>query len=316
MAWLRKIKGKRGTRYHLVTEGKRSRSVGSSLKVAQRILDDYHAKSRLREAGIIDPVRCSWTLDQLKTADMADAERHGRDIQTRGYVWKAILAVLGAELRIDRIGRPEMERLAVATLLESKGATFNRRRALLLHALKLAKNMGIGFTFVDPGYPKLSESDLREASALTKAESSWLLGALAEIHPGTSRYVEVLLLTCSRRSEVRKSRIQADPARLLFPAHKRGIAREFRILGRLADLLEFGVPSWSRDSWEKASAKFEDKFGWRVRPHDLRHTGLTWAASQPGASLASLQKLGGWKSPAMVGTYLHSDSQAMSPVSP
>lgn len=314
MAFLRKIRGKRGVRYHFVDERKRSRAVGSNRKVAERILADYHEKLRLREAGIIDPVRCAWTLQELKDADMADAKRHGRDLQTRGYVWKALLGVLGGTTRIDRIGKPEMERLAVETLRLSKGATFNRRRALLVHALRLAHGMGIGFTFVDPGYPKLSEKDLRVARALAPKEAEWLFAALTLINPGTARYAEVLLLTASRRSELRTACIRDQT--LFFLPHKRGLARSFHIRGRLSALLGEGIPIWSRDSWEKASAKFEKEFGFRVWPHLLRHTALTWAGSRPEATLLSLQALGGWRSQAMLGTYLHAGQEPMSPVSP
>jgi integrase len=321
LAFLRRHRGKKATYYYLVLEDKRSRRVGSNRKIAEQILADYHAKSRLSDFGIALPVRCTMTLKELMEADQADAARRGRDLATRGYVWKAILGILGADLRISHISKPHFERLATQTLQNAKGQTFNRRRALLIHALKLAHGMDIGYTFVDPRYKKLPEKVGREPWALDHAQADWLFGELTRVHPDTARYSEILLRTCSRKAEIRTARIAG--LELLFPAHKRGLPRAFRIEGRLLDLLSdsqsataLRLPTFDRPAWESVALRFRGEFGLNVWPHLLRHTGLTWYGQSPEATPMGLQELAGWTSLAMAWRYLHPSRKAMSTVAP
>ncbi len=320
MAFIRKHRGRDGkTYYHLVTENKTSRALGTNRAIALKLLGDYHDRRRLASFGVVDPTRCNWTLGDLAVADLEDAGRYGRDLQTRRYVWKPILAILGADLRIERIGKPEFERLAVETLRLAKAQTFNRRRALLIHALKLAHSKDLGYTFVDPRYKKLPERVGREPWALSHEQADWLFAALSSVHLDTARYSEILLRTCSRKAEIRTARIAG--LELLFPAHKRGLPRAFRIEGRLLDLLSdsqsataLRLPTFARPAWESVARRFRAEWGLQVWPHLLRHTGLTWYGQSPEANPAGLKELGGWTSMAMLSRYLHPGRRAMAPV--
>lgn len=64
--------------------------------------------------------------------------------------------------------------------------------------------------------------------------------------------------------------------------------------------------------FEKMYAKARDAAGFPgVRFHDLRHSGNTWFAQHTDATVADLQRRGGWSTPAMALHYLHSDGERL-----
>lgn len=94
---------------------------------------------------------------------------------------------------------------------------------------------------------------------------------------------------------------------LRYPAYKLGRPRAFRLEGRLA--IVAGQPrAFNRRLWLEAVKKLGLP---GLRPHDIRHSVLTAVGHRQDASLLSISALGGWKSPAMAATYLHSDSTAL-----
>lgn len=300
MAFLRKRIGPRGVHYYIQFENHSMKAVGSNLAVARRILAEYHDRSRLAEFGINDPVPCAVTLGDLRERDTRQAIAEGKDVRTRTHVWNAIARVLSEDLRVNELTPKLIEQLGDGDV---KRATIRRRYALLRY--QLGESVRLGEIQVNPftRVRRVFEHDARPAIALSLEQVQRLLGLLAN---KTAAHVEIQFLTASRPGEV--GVVHGDV--LVFPPHKRGVSRKFQISGRLADLLKTDH-SFSRASWERGV----EEFGTPIHQHDIRHSALTIAGSQPGASLVGIMRLGGWKSPAMASRYLHAGNETLSPVS-
>lgn len=299
MAYLRRFKLKKGYSYHLVFSDERSRSLGRNLEVAKRIWRDFEDRAQLKKWGIVDAVPCQLTLGDLKIRDLEQAKREAKDVRTREKVWRAIEKTIPANLRVTDITPLVIERLDSATI---KRATLKKRHALLRY--QLGESVRLGELAENPfgRMRPIREWDARQATALTRKQAADLLRKLER---PTARQMRLLLRTASRPGE----RPTREGAFLVYRPHKRGVQRRFQI-GQVLELILSHPRSWSRRSWDRAVAAL----GLEIRPHDLRHTAITWAAQKPGASLAEIQALGGWTSPAMAARYLHGSGKAMETV--
>lgn len=300
MAFLRKRIGKRGVHYYIQFENHSMKAVGSNLAVARRILAEYHDRSRLAEFGINDPVPCSITLGDLLERDLEQARREAKDVDTRLKVWKSIQRILPMDMRISELTPGIIERLDDGKI---KRATLRRRYAQLRY--QLAESVRLGEIAVNPfvRVRRVFEHDARAPVALTLPQIERLL--LLLVGP-TASHIEIQFLTASRPGEI--GVVRGDV--LVFPPHKRGVSRRFHVPGRLAELLA-SDHSFSRRFWERGI----EEFGIPIHQHDIRHSALTIAGSQPGASLVGIMRLGGWKSPAMASRYLHSGNETLATVS-
>lgn len=305
MAWLRKIKSRKTGKayYYVIDSQRRSHPCGTNRALALEALAEFENRQQRRKLGLqVEAPACTWTLGYVKSRDIEDARRQGKDVGTREKVWRAIFQTIPPETMIEAITSDLVWDLTKPGL---RNSTIRRRRALLRFALAAArKSARSGYTrdpFVQ--LPELSERQgARRPIAMTRPQAARLLRLLDR---PTARWARLQLKTASRPGE----RPGLEGTLLRYPPHKRGVERRFLVSVSLEGILRSSF-AFSRSSWDRAVKQL----GIHVRPHDLRHTALTWAAQKPGASLMDIQRLGGWKSPAMAQRYLHSGNEPLDPI--
>jgi integrase len=325
MAHARSRKLKTGKFWYMVEDDDTEHACGKGRKGktlangwASRINDAKY----LTAAGIEVPPLCAWTLSDLKAADMAEAARRGlRTVRpqitgTRGGKsrreshWKALLAFFGEKTPIDEITQERIR--AYIERRESRGrkvraATINRDLwGVLRPALRLARETEVAFYDSDP-FAKLRKLDerqgRREPIALSREDTEKFIRQCWTTDARLGAFVELLYLTASRLSQEPAS----DGRFLRYPAHKGGLPRTFALSGRLAKVARL-PRTFDRKLWRAAAEAFKRP---KIRPHDLRHSRLTHEGERPGVALLDVQRLGGWRSPAMASTYLHPGDRAL-----
>jgi len=326
MAWARGRQRKSG-RYWYVFHRGRTYAAGKGKDgrdLAQAWAAAMTKAARAEKAGMPMeeiPGPCLWTLTDLYHADMTEARRRGlRTVQPqfqgkiskRESDWRQLFAFFGKDANLDTLTGERIRAFIEAREAAGVGpAAINRGLFNILRpALRLAREREESGYTRDPfaAVRKLEErSSRRKPIALSARDVQKVILACWSVDKRLGAYVELLYLTASRLNE------QAVIAGnfLQYPAYKRGKPRAFTMTPRLAELT--GLPRlFQRKLWRKAVILAGHS---ALRPHDLRHTALTLASKQPRASLAILQKLGGWQSAAMADRYLHMDSGAILPVS-
>ena len=267
MAWVRARKLKTGIHYYAI-EGGRSKALGP----------DYV------------PAPVPGTL-----AAMAERDCLLNPEPTRRKVWRRIVKRLGANTKARAVTRELIEDYRAQRLKEGVSpATVNRETATLSAGFRDQQD----FNPCD-GIRRLRESPKR-ATALTPEEVGRLLFILRGLSLNTALLAEFLYLTGSRFSE--RGYVESDILR--FPPSKRGLPRNFKLEGRLAEIVpEMGriAPKWGRDAWDKAVKAF----GRHVTPKDLRHSAVTNLLEE-GGSIPDAQRMTGHTTPQMIHqTYSH-----------
>lgn len=97
----------------------------------------------------------------------------------------------------------------------------------------------------------------------------------------------------------------AGPDRFLFPFHKVGMGGNSRLPMLYEVDLRRPMGSW-RNAWRLACKAA----GVRYRPHDMRHTFISWLAENPSVSEQTIKALAGHVSRQMLERYSHVRSQA------
>ena len=326
MAWARSRRRKTGT-YHYVFHQGRTFAAGKGKEgreLAQTWAAAMTKARRAKKAGMpLDEAPggpCLWTLTTLYHADMTEARRRGlRTVQPqfqgkiskRESDWRQLLAFFGAETNLDAISGERIR--AFIEWREAGGvgpSAINRGLfGILRPALRLAREREESGYTRDPflGIRTRGERAVaRKPIALPEREVWKVIRRCWKKSRKLGAYVELLFQTASRLNE----RPEVGITYLLYPPYKRGRARPFELTPRLAVLA--ALPrAFDRKLWTAAviAAGHPD-----LRPHDLRHTAITLAAKRPGASLDSIQKLGGWQSAVMANVYLHGDGRAIEPL--
>jgi integrase len=225
---------------------------------------------------------------------------------------------------LARIGLAEIEAGAKAVYPQASAATRNRQFftpavAVLRHAAQrgLCPMPIIARPAQDRTAPRW----------LTLEEAEWLIASAADhLRP----LVVFLLYTGARAGEalwLDWNNIDLSRAHVTFPRTKNGEARGVplhpRVVAALSNLPRrrgeiFRRPDGSpyerpkRPDDTSAGRRFRTAFAGAVRraglenvtPHDCRHTWATWHYAS-NRDLGALQRLGGWKSVAMVMRYTH-----------
>ena len=220
------------------------------------------------------------------------------------------------ELMLDEINLDCIDIIRVAKLKEASKPTVNRYLALIRSILIRARDE---WEWIEKA-PKIrlfKETNDRER-ALTKVEAKLLLNELPEHQHETVlfalatglRQSNVVKLEWSRVSfELRHAWVKASHSKngkpIAIPLNDIAI----EILQR-----QIGKHDTSVFTYEGKPFKAANTRAWRLaleragiknfRWHDLRHTWATWQR-QAGTPTHELQRLGGWKTSAMVERYAH-----------
>lgn len=331
MAWARPRKLASGTWWYVIDDRKKAHAAGvgkEGRELAQEWAAAMNRAKRLERAGFPPedvPAVSDWTLADLFAAHLADARRRGLRIARPQFQgkrskleshWSNLLAFFGEKLALDALSDAGIRSYIEAREAAKIGpSTINRDLSVLRGALRLARESAAAGYAGDPfaSIRPLAEAHRRrQPIALSERDCRKLLRICWSMDQRFGAFVELLLLTASRLNETPT----VSGGRLRYPPYKRGRARIFTLRGgpeerRLAKLAQMERHFDRRRLWTPAVAALGRP---ELRPHDLRHTALTLEGKRPGASLLSLQKLGGWKSAAMAARYLHPDAEAIRPV--
>jgi integrase len=313
--WVKLKSGKRA--YYLVLDDGTSGGAAGTGEAGKALAHQWAVdlKRRLRSdrAGFPLERECAWTVKDLKAADLADARHRGlrtalpqltgsRGGQSkRESHWKNLVAFFGEATGLDDITETRIRQYVAS----HKPVAANRDLfGVLRPALRLARETGASGYSGDP-FQKLKKADerrgRREPIALSKEDTSGVIRACWETDARLGAFIELLYLTASRLTQIGHVHTNF----LLYPGHKGGLPRRFALAGRLAALM--ALPRvFSRKRWLRAVTACGRP---ELHPHDLRHTRLTHEGDRRGATLLSVQRLGGWRSPAMAGVYLHGGTE-------
>lgn len=289
---------------YLQHDGRRTRrSTGTADKKAAQELHDRLAANLWRQARLGDPPEK--TLYDAIAEWLKESPRDASDT----YRLKALL---------KRTKDKPLRSLTTATLDEAIGrqsaSSYNRTANLLRAVLNLA--VGKGWLPAAPGIPRKAVRDAR-TRWLTAEEWEALL---AHLPPRMARMARFAVATGLRENNVLELRWdQIDMRRRVAWVHpdqaKAGKAIGVPLNADAMTVLEECEPGdWvfpnskgkpyykaSNRAWYRAV----EKAGLEgLRWHDLRHTWASWAVMN-GVRLDELQRLGGWKTPAMVMRYAH-----------
>ncbi len=322
MVFVRSQKLKTGT-FHYVITGRHDRPLpcgrgSDGREYAHELAAEIRKVRRDQRTGKYVPPP-TWTLEELKAADLQDAKNRGLvtaqpqfqgKLSKRESHWKNLLAFFRSETTLDQVTETRI-RAYIAHRQKTVGPVpINRDLfGVLRPALRLARETEAAGYHADPfaRIRKLDERTSRRAPIVLAAKDATKLIRIARaLRKDFGAWVEIQLLTASRRGQVGA----VDGAFLRYPPHKRGIARSFRLEGRLAVVVR-QRRAFSPGLWADAAKELGRP---DLHPHDLRHTALTIEGSRPGATLESIRKLGGWRSAAMADVYLHDDARAIGPV--
>ncbi len=288
------------------------RSAGTADKVAAQ---EYHDKLKAslweQERLGIKPKR-SWREAVVRwLAETSEKATHGED--KKKLVW--LHAFLG-DLTLDQITLDVIDRIRSAKLKEASKGTVNRYLALVRSVLIRARDE---WEWVDkvPKVRLFKETNSRERS-LTVEQAKALLAEL----PGHQREVVLFALATGLRQsnvlrlewgqvnlEQRHAWIHGWQSKnrrpISVPLNEAALA----VLKRQRDKHSTRVFTFrgkplnqaNTKAWQAAKKRAGiDDFRW----HDLRHTWATWQR-QAGTPTHELQRLGGWKTGAMVERYAH-----------
>ncbi len=288
------------------------RSAGTADKVAAQ---EYHDKLKAslweQERLGIKPKR-SWREAVVRwLAETSEKATHGED--KKKLVW--LHAFLG-DLTLDQITLDVIDRIRSAKLKEASKGTVNRYLALVRSVLIRARDE---WEWVDkvPKVRLFKETNSRERS-LTVEQAKALLAEL----PGHQREVVLFALATGLRQsnvlrlewgqvnlEQRHAWIHGWQSKnrrpISVPLNEAALA----VLKRQKDKHSTRVFTFrgkplnqaNTKAWQAAKKRAGiDDFRW----HDLRHTWATWQR-QAGTPTHELQRLGGWKTGAMVERYAH-----------
>lgn len=288
------------------------RSVGTTDKVAAQ---EYHDKLKAslweQERLGIKPKR-SWREAVVRwLEETSDKATHGED--KKKLVW--LHAFLG-DLTLDQITLDVIDRIRSAKLKEASKGTVNRYLALVRSVLIRARDE---WEWVDrvPKVRLFKETNSRERS-LTVVQAKALL---AELPEHQREVVLFALATGLRQSNVLRlewGQVNLDQRHawihgwqsknrrpISVPLNEAALA----VLKRQKDKHPTRVFTFrgkplnqaNTKAWQAAKKRAGiDDFRW----HDLRHTWATWQR-QAGTPTHDLQRLGGWKTAAMVERYAH-----------
>lgn len=288
------------------------RSTGTADKVkAQEYHDKLKASLWEQERLGVRP-RYSW---QQAAGKWIEETSHKATHKEDKAKLKWLHPILG-ELMLDEITLDVIARIKEARLKQASKPTANRFLALVRSILKRAVDEW-DWLEKTPKVKLFKESDGRERS-LTPVEANRLLAelpqylrdmALFTLHTGL-RQSNVLKLEWSCvdlsrchawvRSENSKNRkpisvsLNAQAMEVLNRQIGKHPTRVFSYRGK-------PISQVVNKTWKKAIARAGiDDFRW----HDLRHTWATWLR-QTGTPTHELQRMGGWKTAAMVERYAH-----------
>lgn len=322
MAHARGYPCKSGVFWYVVPDDRRGRPIpcGKGAKgrqLATRAAARSNELKYQQQAGIEMPRECVWTLEDLHLADVQAAKDRGLRTalpQLQGKAsrreshWRQLLAFFGPYTNLEEITQQRIKDYQEARRRGKAGPVpINRDLwGVLRPAFALARDTDESGYSGDP-FLKLRKLDerqgRREPIALSRKEVETLIRQCWTTDALLGAFVELLYLTGSRLNQ----QSALDGRFLRYPAHKGGLPRTFALAGRLAKVA--GLPrAFDRKRWRTAVTAFKRP---DLRPHDLRHSRLTHEGSRPGASLLDVQRLGGWKSPAMAGVYLHTGREAL-----
>ena len=288
------------------------RSTGTADKVQALELHDKLKTSLWEQARLgLKPSR-SWQEAVVKWClETSDKVTHNEDKQK--LTW--LHTYLG-ELMLDEINLEIIDKIRSAKLKEASKATTNRYLALMRSILILARDE---WEWIDkvPKIRLFKETNSRER-ALTVEEAKTLLSELPRHQHETVlfalatglRQSNILQLQWSQVNlELRHAWIHGMQSKnrrpIAVPLNDIAIAVLARQIGKHESCVftYAGKPLHSANTkaWGRAlkRAGITD-FRW----HDLRHTWATWQR-QAGTPTHELQKLGGWRTGAMVERYAH-----------
>ena len=288
------------------------RSTGTADKVQALELHDKLKTALWEQIRLgVKPSR-SWQEAVVKwLLETSDKATHKEDKQKLSWLH----AYLG-ELRLDEINLEIIDKIRSAKLKEASKATTNRYLALIRSILIRARDE---WEWIDkvPKIRLFKETNSRER-ALTVDEAKALLGELPRHQHETVlfalatglRQSNILKLEWSQVNlELRHAWIHGMQSKnrrpIAVPLNDIAIAVLQRQLGKHPTRVftYAGKPLMSANTkaWVRALKRAGIKdFRW----HDLRHTWATWQR-QAGTPTHELQKLGGWRTGAMVERYAH-----------
>lgn len=287
-------------------------STGTTDKVkAQELHDRLKASLWDQERLGLKPAR-SWREAVVRWLEETSEKATHREDKKK-LVW---LHVYLGELNLDEIDLDVIDRIRSARLKEGSKGTCNRYLALVRAILRRARDE---WEWVDkvPKVRLFKESNSRERS-LTVDQAKCLLAELPEHQREAALFA---LATGLRQSNVLKlawRQVNLEQCHawiegwqsknrrpIAVPLNETALGILRRQLGKHPErVFTFrGKPfnTVNTKAWQAAKrrAGIED-FRW----HDLRHTWATWQR-QAGTPTYELQRLGGWRTGAMVERYAH-----------
>ena len=297
----------------IVIDGRKvQRSTGTDDKIKAQEFHDRLKAQMWEQNRLGIKTRRSWKEAVVRwLEETSEKATHHED--KRKLIW--LDGYLG-ELMLDEVTLDVIDSIRAAKLKEAAKATTNRYLALIRSILLRARDE---WEWIDkvPKVRLFKESANRERS-LTKEQAGKLL---AELPQHLRDLVLFSLATGLRQGNVLKlewSQINLEQRHAWVHAwqskNRRPIAiplneAAYSVLIRQKGKHERRVftfrgkplESANTRAWHKALKRAEiDNFRW----HDLRHTWATWQR-QAGTPTHELQRLGGWRTGAMVERYAH-----------
>ncbi|WP_430793418.1 tyrosine-type recombinase/integrase [Azonexus hydrophilus] len=297
----------------MVIDGRKvQRSTGTDDKIKAQEFHDRLKAQMWEQNRLGVKARRSWKEAVVRwLEETSEKATHHED--KRKLIW--LDGYLG-ELMLDEVTLDVIDSIRAAKLKEAAKATTNRYLALIRSILLRARDE---WEWIDkvPKVRLFKESASRERS-LTREQAGKLL---AELPQHLRDLVLFSLATGLRQGNVLKlewSQINLEQRHAWVHAwqskNRRPIAiplneAAYSVLIRQKGKHESRVftfrgkplESANTRAWHKALKRAEiDNFRW----HDLRHTWATWQR-QAGTPTHELQRLGGWRTGAMVERYAH-----------
>lgn len=297
----------------IVIDGRKvQRSTGTDDKIKAQEFHDRLKAQMWEQNRLGVKARRSWKEAVVRwLEETSEKATHHED--KRKLIW--LDGFLG-ELMLDEVTLDVIDSIRAAKLKEAAKATTNRYLALIRSILLRARDE---WEWIDkvPKVRLFKESANRERS-LTREQAGKLL---AELPQHLRDLVLFSLATGLRQGNVLKlewSQINLEQRHAWVHAwqskNRRPIAiplneAAYSVLIRQKEKHESRVftfrgkplESANTRAWHKALKRAEiDNFRW----HDLRHTWATWQR-QAGTPTHELQRLGGWRTGAMVERYAH-----------
>jgi len=297
----------------IIIDGRKvQRSTGTDDKIKAQEFHDRLKAQMWEQNRLGVKARRSWKEAVVRWLEET-SEKATHEEDRRKLIW--LNAYLGERL-LDEINLDVIDSIRAAKLKEASKATTNRYLALIRSILIRSRDE---WEWIDKA-PKIrlfKEFASRERS-LTREQAGCLL---AELPEHQREVVLFALATGLRQSNVLKlewSQINLEQRHawihaaqsknrrpIATPLNEAAYAALMRQQGKhLERVFTFqGKPlnSANTRAWQRALKRAGiDNFRW----HDLRHTWATWQR-QAGTPTHELQRLGGWRTGAMVERYAH-----------